>query len=63
MEEFHRFSNTIGLRLNLKKYKLYFGGILDHEQQITIATTGFAVRTLPFMYVGVPLSSKRLPIM
>ncbi|XP_021750486.1 uncharacterized protein LOC110716169 [Chenopodium quinoa] len=57
-----KFSNASGLSANLDKSDAYFGGILDHIRCELQQVLGMSNGTLPFMYLGVPLSSKKLTI-
>ncbi|CAK8560654.1 unnamed protein product [Lathyrus sativus] len=62
LETFRKFSNSTGLMMNPNKCKIYFGG-LDMETRKTLKELlGFQEGVLPFKYLGIPLSSKRLTI-
>lgn len=52
---FQPFSYASGLRANLSKSSIYLGGVLEDVQSIILVhlTKG----SLPFKYLGVPLSS------
>ncbi|XP_058783276.1 uncharacterized protein LOC131657949 [Vicia villosa] len=62
MDKFHQFSEATGLRANPTKCKIYFGGLNDQRQQECANTTSFGIGKLPFRYLGVPLSTKKLTI-
>ncbi|XP_009588818.1 uncharacterized protein [Nicotiana tomentosiformis] len=59
---FREFSRASGLTANLTKISVYFGGVNPVLQQQILAILGFLKGELPFRYLGVPLSSKRLSI-
>ncbi|CAK8543473.1 unnamed protein product [Lathyrus sativus] len=62
LNSFRDFSNSTGLIMNPNKCKIYFGG-LDNESRKTLKELpGFQEGTLPFKYLGIPLSSKKLTI-
>lgn len=60
MEEFHSFSKATSMKVNPTKCKVYFGRVLDKVHQNIRETTNFSNGTLPFKYLGVPLSSRKL---
>lgn len=59
---FDNFSKASGLVANQGKSYVYFGGVAPNIQQEILQTLGFQASTLPFRYLGVSLSSKRLSI-
>lgn len=59
---FQQFSLASGLVANQGKSVVYFGGVPNQIQQEIIQELGFSMGSLPFRYLGVPLSSKRLAI-
>uniref|UniRef100_A0A0V0IYZ4 Putative ovule protein n=1 Tax=Solanum chacoense TaxID=4108 RepID=A0A0V0IYZ4_SOLCH len=61
-ECFQQFSQVSGLIANQAKSCVYFGGVSKQEQQLILQHTGFTKGNLPFRYLGVPLSSKKLSI-
>ncbi|XP_021719185.1 uncharacterized protein LOC110686883 [Chenopodium quinoa] len=61
-QAFSKFSEASGLSANLDKSEVYFGGLLDSEQDEMRDLIGVAPGTIPFKYLGVPLSSKKLTI-
>lgn len=62
MSIFKMFSDSTGLQANPKKCKEYFGGTTDIEKRAILTTRGFEEGLLPFKYLGVPLSSRKLNI-
>jgi hypothetical protein len=62
MGEFQKFSDSTGLKANPAKCKVYFGGVPDLEQKKIITATRFSAGTIPFKYLGVPLSSRKLTV-
>ncbi|OIT39896.1 hypothetical protein A4A49_55824 [Nicotiana attenuata] len=59
---FQQFSKASGLIANQEKNSIYFGGVTEDMQQNIIKCLGFSKGSLPFRYLGVPLSSKRLSV-
>ncbi|OIT26933.1 hypothetical protein A4A49_59270, partial [Nicotiana attenuata] len=52
-----------GLQANMNKSEVYFGGVpTEHKHQI-LQHLGFTAGELPFKYLGVPLSAKKLSIL
>jgi hypothetical protein len=62
MGEFQKFSDSTGLKANPAKCKVYFGGVPALEQKKIVTATSFSVGTIPFKYLGVPLSSRKLTV-
>lgn len=62
MGKFESFSQSTGLRINPAKCKVYFGSVPDDIQGEIRLLSGFDTGILPFRYLGVPLSSKKLTI-
>ncbi|XP_058748415.1 uncharacterized protein LOC131621393 [Vicia villosa] len=62
MEVFQKFSDSTGLKANPAKCKVYTGGIDDNAKQELLQITGFQSGELPFKYLGVPLSCRKLSI-
>lgn len=56
------FSNTSGLHANAGKSTIYLAGIDSSLKEDIRDVSQFSLGTLPFRYLGVPLSSKRLSI-
>lgn len=61
-EYFQHFFKDSGLIANINKSSIYFGGVFDHVQHEIVQQLGFSVGTLPFKYLVVPLSFKRLVV-
>ncbi|XP_060201738.1 uncharacterized protein LOC132630180 [Lycium barbarum] len=61
-ECFQVFSHASGLIANQSKSSIYFGGVPEPIKQSIIQTLGFSIGKLPFKYLGVPLSSKKLTV-
>ncbi|XP_060170867.1 uncharacterized protein LOC132601823 [Lycium barbarum] len=59
---FQQFSNASGLIADQSKSCVYFGGVQERVQTEILHVLGFAVGQLPFRYLGVPLSPKRISI-
>ena len=56
------FSNTSGLHANSGKLAIYLAGVDSFIKEDLRSTSQFTLGTLPFKYLGVPLSSKRFSI-
>ncbi|XP_019230519.1 PREDICTED: uncharacterized protein LOC109211443 [Nicotiana attenuata] len=52
-----------GLQANLRKSEAYFGGVPVAERQQILQMLGLANSELPFKYLGVPVSTKKLSLM
>lgn len=59
---FNKFSKASGLQANTDKSAIYFGGVAREEQEAILSKIGFVKGNLPFKYLGVPLSSRKLTI-
>ncbi|CAK8572589.1 unnamed protein product [Lathyrus sativus] len=62
LNTFKKFSNSIGLIMNPNKCKLYYGGLDIVSREKLKDLSGFQAGTLPFKYLGIPVSSKKLTI-
>jgi hypothetical protein len=62
MTKLQTFSQSTGLVFNPSKCKVYYGGVDDLAKNNIRAVTSFADGSLPFLYLGVPLTSKKLSI-
>lgn len=62
VKAFKNFSESTGLIANPSKCKIYFGGVGDDSKRNILNLTGFTEGPLPFRYLGVPLTSKKLSI-
>ncbi|XP_074314107.1 uncharacterized protein LOC141649312 [Silene latifolia] len=60
MEAFKRFSNASGLNINSEKSDFYCNGMSPAIVQKVLHGTGFKKGELPFKYLGVKISHKRL---
>lgn len=60
MERFNEFSQFTGLFVNLHKCKIYCGGMNGNGEGQLAGITGFAKGPLPFRYLGIPLTSRKL---
>ncbi|PHT65887.1 hypothetical protein T459_30312 [Capsicum annuum] len=59
-EKFDMFSGASGLKTNMVKSQVYFGGVKTNIQNDILLALGYEKGELLFKYLGVPLSSKRL---
>ncbi|XP_075096478.1 uncharacterized protein LOC107772114 [Nicotiana tabacum] len=59
---YHPRCERLGLVANLNKSNIYFGGVSSAVQQEITQKTGFSIGELPFRYLSVPLSTKKLSI-
>lgn len=57
---FIQFSSATGLRANLGKNSLYCGGVIHEEKDNLLRLLGYTYGELPFNYLGIPLSTKKL---
>ncbi|XP_019241332.1 PREDICTED: uncharacterized protein LOC109221313 [Nicotiana attenuata] len=60
---FSQFSEASGLQANLGKSCVYFGGVKGEIQDSILSHLGFVHGTLPFKYMGVPLSTKKITLL
>ncbi|XP_021864059.2 uncharacterized mitochondrial protein AtMg01250-like [Spinacia oleracea] len=60
LEGFKLFSNTTGLKVNASKSSVYCCGISPTDKEAIGAITGFQFGSLPFRYLGVPISVGKL---
>lgn len=56
------FSNSTGLMVNPLKCHVYLGAIEEITKQRILELIGFCEGALPFRYLGVPLTSRKLNI-
>ncbi|XP_021736140.1 uncharacterized protein LOC110702693 [Chenopodium quinoa] len=61
-QAFTKFCLASSLSANLDKSEVYFGGLSDVEQEALRSLIGVVPGTIPFKYLGVPLSSKKVTI-
>lgn len=57
-----KFAAASGLKANQLKSNIYFGGVGVHLKQEILELSGMCEGDLPFKYLGVPLSSKKLSV-
>ncbi|CAK8543759.1 unnamed protein product [Lathyrus sativus] len=62
LRTFRDFSNSTGLIMNPNKCRIYFGGLDNEKRRMMKELSGFQEGTLPFKYLGIPLSGKKLNI-
>lgn len=60
---FSEFSTTSSLQENMDKSSVYFGGMAQKEREQILHKLGFGQGELPFKYLGIPLSTKKLSLM
>lgn len=59
---FNQFSGASSLKANLGKCLIYFGGVSREDRDIILKELGLSEGELPFKYLGVPLSTKKLSL-
>nr|XP_009631716.1 uncharacterized protein LOC104121426 [Nicotiana tomentosiformis] len=59
---FTRFSQASCLHANLGKSSVYFGGVKQAVKDRILAHLGFTSRPLPFKYLDIPLSTKKITL-
>ncbi|CAK8573925.1 unnamed protein product [Lathyrus sativus] len=62
MDQLQTFSQSTGLVVNPAKCMVYFGGVNAETKSDILASTSFMEGELPFRYLGIPLTCKRLPM-
>ncbi|XP_074288081.1 uncharacterized protein LOC141613239 [Silene latifolia] len=60
MEDFKVFTATTGLNISSEKYNIYLNGVDSDEAKAILDATGFKRGVLPFKYLGVGISHKKL---
>lgn len=60
MKTFTEFSEATGLTVNPSKCKVFFSNVAGDEQEQILHTTGFVQGKIPFKYLGIPMSNKKL---
>nr|XP_009783185.1 PREDICTED: uncharacterized protein LOC104231821 [Nicotiana sylvestris]XP_016438689.1 PREDICTED: uncharacterized protein LOC107764601 [Nicotiana tabacum] len=60
---FTQFSEALGLKANLGKNSVYFGGIARADRERIQHELGFSSGELPFKYFGASLSTKKLSLL
>ncbi|CAK8532362.1 unnamed protein product [Lathyrus sativus] len=56
------FLDSTGMKINPAKSKVYFGSVSDPVKYSILSSTAYDEGTLPFRYLGVPVSSKKLSV-
>ncbi|GJV89008.1 RNA-directed DNA polymerase, eukaryota, reverse transcriptase zinc-binding domain protein [Tanacetum coccineum] len=59
-EALEEFSSYSGLKANMHKSTLFFGGMTSAEHNIILGIIPFAIGKLPVRYLGVPLITKKI---
>ncbi|XP_074267269.1 uncharacterized protein LOC141590593 [Silene latifolia] len=62
LRAFSAFSNASGLKMNPQKSCAYFSGVQSGLKHDILSISGFLEGTLPFKYLGVPITAGRLKI-
>lgn len=62
MGKFDKFAQSSGLQANKDKSSIYFGGMSSSKQMRILQETRMTLGQLPFKYLGIPLSSKKLTL-
>lgn len=62
MNEFEQFSKASGLQANMDKSSLYIAGVSTNFKEKICSYLHLTEGTLPFKYLGVPLSTKKVTI-
>lgn len=57
-----QFTEASGLKANLNKSSVYFGGVPNEIKQLILDQLGFAPGELPFKYLGIPLSTRKMSL-
>lgn len=61
-ETLEEFSNLSGLKVNMQKSTIFFGGLSKPEQESIVQVLPFTIGKLPVRYLGVPMITKKLSI-
>ncbi|XP_074305489.1 uncharacterized protein LOC141640704 [Silene latifolia] len=59
VQQLDTFASWSGLRENINKTEIYFGGVSPDVKALILHTIWFAEGSFPFRYLGVPLNSSR----
>ncbi|GKD36878.1 RNA-directed DNA polymerase, eukaryota, reverse transcriptase zinc-binding domain protein [Tanacetum coccineum] len=59
-EALEEFSSYSGLKANMNKSNVFFGGLTTGEQSIILSVIPFSTGRLPVRYLGVPLLTKKI---
>lgn len=58
--QLQKFSKAFGLQPNQDKSEVYLSGVSEEVKERSLDVLGMSEGSLPFRYLGVPLSSKKL---
>lgn len=58
----HIFSKALGLFANMEKLELYLVGLENPKGKELAELMGFPICNLPYRFLGVPLSHKKLTV-
>lgn len=61
--KFGHFTEASGLKDNMSKSAVYFGGVADHIKQDILQLLGYGQGELPFIYLGIQLATRKLKIL
>lgn len=62
LKAFKEFSLSSGLDVNPYKCKVYFGNICKVDQQVITNMSKFSSGLVPFKYLGIPISNKKMRV-
>ncbi|XP_074300151.1 uncharacterized protein LOC141631368 [Silene latifolia] len=62
LRAFATFSVATGLQMNSLKSNIYFNGVASRVKSDILQISGFSEGALPFKYLGVPISARRLTV-
>lgn len=62
MQAFEEFSKSTGLKVNPTKCKVFFGNVGSDEKRSIQGFTNFSEGALPFRYLGIPQTSRKLSV-
>ncbi|OIT32162.1 hypothetical protein A4A49_57678, partial [Nicotiana attenuata] len=57
---FQHFAQSSGLQANIGKSSVYFGGVQREERDRILLHLGYGQGEMPFKYLGIPLSTKKI---
>ncbi|XP_074288921.1 uncharacterized protein LOC141614066 [Silene latifolia] len=60
LRSFATFFKTIGLQMNIAKSNIYFNGVKNSVKDDIMLISSFTKGTLPFRYLGVPITAGRM---
>lgn len=62
MKVMENFAQATGLQVNPSKCNAYFGNVDTETKKEILNTTGFVEGSLPFRYLGIPSSSRKITV-